>query len=112
MIKYELMKVFNWFDIAQEIANQVGVKDLHGNWFDPETNKIVKTGEGEYRNFWHIALRSIIPDNMSNDSIVTMFNIENWDVYAEWTKPYFQVYHNIMLEIDPDDEGVLVNFSW
>ena len=121
MINYKMVKVYDWFDIDAEICKRVGVKDLHGKNFNPVTNEIIPiTEEGEYRNFWHQALHCFIPERMSNDTIVTLFGIEDWeqskDEYLEshgkWTEPYFQAYCDIMNELDPDFDGIQVEFSW
>ena len=120
MIEHKLVKVYNWFDIDAEICKRVGVDNLHGRYVNPETNEQVGVGEGEYRNFWHQALDSFIPASMHNDSTVTMWGIEDWEdskdyylkKHGKWTEPYFQAYFDIMNEIDPNFDGVEVEFSW
>ncbi len=120
MINYKVVKVYDWNDIANEIANRVGVHDLHGGYFDPITNEKVDYQQGEYRNFWHKALDTIIPDNMNNDSIVTIYGIEDWefnkeyylDRYESWTLSYFQAYCDIIEELDPEFNGIQVKFNW
>lgn len=121
MINCEVVKVYDWFDIEKEIAKRVGVHDLHGGYFNPITGKkVASSSKGVYRNFWHKALDAIIPDNMRNDSIVTMYGIEDWELnkeyylnlYESWTEPYFQAYCDIMEELDPEFNGIQVKFGW
>ncbi len=120
MINYKLVKVYNWFDIDAEICRRVGVESLYGRWINTETGEAVGVGDGEYRNFWHNALDSFIPERMRNDTIVTLWGIEDWesskDYYLKkhgaWTEPYFQAYFDIMQELDPNFDGIEVQFSW
>lgn len=121
MIKFEMVKVYDWVDIEDEICKRLGVKDLHGGYFNPETGEQVGSLDGgEYRNFWHKALDCFIPDNMRNDSTVTLWGLEDWEdnkenyleTYGAWTEPYFQAYFDIMEELDPNFEGIQVSFSW
>ncbi len=74
----------------------------------------------EYIDFWHLAInKSVIPDEMHNDSIVTMFAIEDYEEDKEsytdgvdWKELFFNAYQKVMLKIDPNYEGVSVSFSW
>jgi hypothetical protein len=110
MINYNLVKVYNWFDIEKEICKRVGVENLYE----------CENDTGEYRNFWHKALDCFIPDSMKNDSTVTLCAIEDWEdnkdwylnQYGAWTEQYFQAYYDIMMELDPNIEGIEVRFSW
>lgn len=72
-----------------------------------------------YINLWHLALDSVVPDEMHNDSIVTMFAMEDYEEYKDsytegldWKEKFFNAYNEVMLKIDPDFNGVNVNFSW
>ncbi len=72
-----------------------------------------------YYDLWHVALKSVVPNNMCNDSIVTMVAIEDYDdtpeAYddnEEWKRSFFKAYNQVMLSIDPEYEGVNVKFSW
>lgn len=121
-INYNLVKVYDWEDIEGEICNRVGVDTLGGRHVNPETGEDVGGDflNGEYRNFWHKALETFIPDNLTNDSTVTLYGMEDWEdekewylmSYGEWTEPYFQAYNDIMLELDPEYDGIEVRFSW
>jgi hypothetical protein len=72
-----------------------------------------------YVDLWHLALESVVPDNMHNDSIVTMFALEDYEEEKEyytkgvdWKEAFFNAYNEVMLEIDPEYNGVSVSFSW
>ena len=72
-----------------------------------------------YCDLWHVALKSVVPNNMCNDSIVTMWAIEDYedqpecyDHEVDWKRSFFKAYNQVMLSIDPEYEGVSVKFSW
>lgn len=121
-LNYNMVKVYDWEDIEDEICKRVGVDGLGGRYVNNETGEEVSANfdGGEYRNFWHQALETFIPDNMTNDSTVTLAGMEDWednkewylDMYGDWTEPYFQAYNDIMKELDPDYDGIEVRFSW
>jgi hypothetical protein len=104
-----------------------GKKDPEGKdrnasqiWFKEYTKS--PDGEAarpEYCDVWHFALETVIPDEMHNDSIVTMYAIEDYDEDQEyyhknvdWKKSFLDAYHQVMLKLDPDCEGINVEFSW
>lgn len=108
MIKGETVTVYNWFDIQNQICDVMSIpRDKFRNY-----HEIVG---GEYKDLWHTALYSVVPDNMSNGVIVTMYpayDIE-WlieDREEEWARPFFEAYNAVMEELDAT--GVLVRFSW
>jgi hypothetical protein len=56
---------------------------------------------------------------MHNDSIVTMYALEDYEDDPEyyhknvdWKKAFFEAYNQVMLEVDPENEGISVKFSW
>ena len=107
MIKGETVTVYEWSDIQDEICDVMGIprdkfRDYH---------EIVG---GDYKDLWHVAVDSVVPDNMSNGTIVTMWPIDDikWVIKSgeEWTRPFFEAYNTVMEELD--DNGVLVSFSW
>lgn len=110
MIKGETVTVYDWFDIQDEICDVMGIprdkfRDYH---------EIVG---GDYKDLWHTALNSVVPDHMSNDTVVTMWAVDDKDlviewIQEEWAKPFFEAYNVVMKELDPNDNGVLVSFSW
>lgn len=109
MITGKTVTVYNWFDIQDEICRMMGIpKDKFRDY-----HKIVG---GDYKDFWHVALDSVVPENMQNGSIVTMFPHEDIEYsieeHGEWARPFFEAYGKLMDELDPDFNGVLVNFSW
>jgi len=73
----------------------------------------------EYCDLWHLALKSVIPGEMRNDSIVTMYALEDYeedpeyyDKGIDWKRSFFEAYNKVMLEIDPEIKGISVEFSW
>ena len=107
-IPYTEVRIYSWFDIQAELCNLMGIpedkfRDYH------------KVVGGEYKDFWHVCLETIVPYNMSNDSIVTMYSTDpeffnkeedQWQnlVLVAWNKLYFS--------LSPDDSGIRVSFSW
>jgi hypothetical protein len=72
-----------------------------------------------YCDLWHLAIESVVPDEMHNDSIVTMYALEDYEDDPEyyhknvdWKKAFFEAYNQVMLEVDPENEGISVKFSW
>lgn len=110
MIKGEPVTVYDWFDIQNEICDVMGIpRDDFRNY-----HKIIG---GDYKDLWHVALDSVVPDHMANGTIVTMWSVDDieWEIERtkeEWAKPFFESYKAVMEEIDPNDNGVLVRFSW
>jgi len=106
MIQGENTVVYKWFDIQDAISDKMGIprnkfRDYH---------EIVG---GDYKDLWHVALNSVVPDNMANGTIVRMYSydIDFVDV-EEWKGPFFEAYNAVMQELDPNDEDVWVSFSW
>ncbi len=90
-------------------------------WFTEYNNDPAgKASRPEYCDFWHVALDTIIPDTMHNDSTVTMFPLEDYEDekesylsdHGDWTAPFFESYNKIMLGLDPGCNGIEVEFSW
>lgn len=75
---------------------------------------------GEYKDFWHVALETVVPENMANDTIVTMNfdNIEFIKVHFEfedsskWELKLFDAWEILGKELDPSFDGINVRFSW
>lgn len=73
-----------------------------------------------YCNFWHVALGTVVPGEMHNDSIVTMHALEEYpedkeeyiENFGEWTIPFFDAYNELMEKLDPKCKGIKVEFSW
>lgn len=108
MIKGETVTVYNWCDIQNQICDVMGIsrdkfRDYH---------EIVG---GDYKDLWHVALNSVVPDNMSNGVVVTMWPLDDIEwvvkrIQEEWARPFFEAYNTVMQELN--DNGVLVSFSW
>lgn len=109
MIKSKTVQVYNWFDIEEEICRVMGIeRDKFRNY-----HKVIG---GDYRDLWHVTLNSVVPDNMANDTIVTMYVLEDYEYciekQGEWTRPFFEAYNKVFYVLDPNFNGVLVRFSW
>lgn len=110
MINGETVTVYDWFNIQNEICDVMGIP--HDKFRD--YHKIVG---GDYKDLWHTALNSVVPDHMSNGTIVTMWIVEDIDwliekTREEWSRPFFEAYNTVFKQLDPNDNGVLVSFSW
>lgn len=108
MIQSKTLVCYDWFDIEKEICNIMGIEKRQFRNYHSVVG-------GDYKDLWHVALETFIPDNMSNDSYVKLFRIEDEDFIEEseeWKKPFLRAYNKLMDEIDPDDNAVLVSFSW
>jgi len=108
MIQSKTLIYVNWFDIRKEICDVMGIDEKYFR----DYHRVVGGG---YKDLWHLALETFIPSNMSNDTYVQLFRIEDDDIVEEsedWKKPFFLAYNKVMDEIDPDNIGVLVSFSW
>lgn len=122
MIKGEVITVYNWFDIRDEICKRMGISKQDFRSY----HKVVG---GEYKDLWHVAIQTVIPDRMSNDTIVKMNMIEDYegneDYYCNirkqrdehreeqpWAAAFFEKYNEVMTELDPEVNGVHVKFSW
>lgn len=111
MIPYSVVKVYDWFAIRAEICKRMNI--------DPNSFYGTRDPEEEYRNLWHQALKTIIPERMNNDTYVDMyyyeFDPEDTDV-PKWAVPMIQHYNEIFLEIlgvtEPTDDSIVVKFSW
>lgn len=106
MIESNTVQIYNWFDIQNEICRVMGI----------ERDKFRNYGITQ-RDLWHVALDTVIPDQMANDTVVRMHGLyDDYDYIVEeqgeWTKPFFDVYQSVFKEIDPEDKGVWVKFSW
>lgn len=111
MITPELVKVYNWFDIQSEICTLMGIAEEYFR----DYHKVVGGG---YKDLWHVALDSIFPDTLRNDTIVTLYRIEESYVeiliakHGEWTRAFFVAYNEVMDSLDQYINGIEVRFSW
>lgn len=111
-IDSQTIKVYDWFAIEKAICEQMQIPEGYFKSY----HRVVGNSDGiDYKNLWHVALDSIIPSNMSNDTIVGMGTIyEDYlkENFPSWTHAFFDAVAVVFKEIDPDDEGVYVKFSW
>ena len=113
--------LYDWNDIEKEICKVMGIAEEHFR----DYHKVVG---GDYKDLWHVALDLIIPDNLSNDTILYLHPFEykltidhsegsvlmNYvKGYGEWVIPFIKAYQKVILELNGNsDNGVVVEFSW
>lgn len=111
MIQGKQTTVYDWFDIQNELCKIMDIpedkfRDYH------------EIDGGDYKDFWHVCLDTIVPDHMSNGTTVTMFSVnenfyrgadDQWKnkVLVAWNKLY-----NEILGPNNTDSGIEVSFDW
>ena len=111
-VSYTETKVYDWDSLQAAICEVMGIQEEAFR----DYHKVVG---GDYKDLWHVALDTIIPNQMSNDTIVTMYPIEDqidddsfWLADRSWAKPMLEAYGKLMKELDPNHDGIKVRFSW
>ena len=108
-IPHEVRNIYDWFELQAELCKLMGIsednfRDYHG---------IVG---GDYKDFWHVCLETIVPDNMSNGTIVCLYSTEEeWFIGDDaWKNLVLVAWNKLYSSIEPSglDSGILVNFSW
>lgn len=96
---------YDWFDIQTELCD---IMEIPEDKFR-DYHKIVG---GKYKDFWHVCLESIIPDQMSNYTTVTMYEFEGelFEGDEEWKNRVLEAWNTFMKSINADN--IYVNFSW
>lgn len=113
--------LYDWNDIEKEICKVMGIAEEYFR----DYHKVVG---GYYKDLWHVALDLIIPDNLSNDTIVYLHPFDykltidysegsvlmNYvKEYGEWVIPFIEAYQKVILGLNANsDNGVVVEFSW
>jgi len=112
MIPCTKTKIYNWFDIQAAICEKMGINENQFRSY----HQVVG---GNYKDLWHVALATIIPPNMANDTVVTMWPIGDqmeddgyWLEGRPWARPMFEAYDEVMKKLDPKFNGINVRFSW
>lgn len=107
-IPYKETKIYSWHDgLLPAIIKEMGIKEEH-----------FRNYGGEYKDCWHVALDTFIPDRMRNDTVVHMYpmDYEGEEEYylkgRPWAAPLFEAYQKVMRELDPNEQGIYVEFSW
>jgi hypothetical protein len=107
---YTEVRIYSWFDLQAELCNLMGIpQDKFRRYHDVDG--------GEYKDFWHVCLNTIIPYNMNNDSIVTMYMYSTDPELVEgeedqWQNLVLVAWNKLYAELSPDDSGISVSFSW
>lgn len=111
MIKGTQITVYDWFEIQDELCRNMEIPE------DKFRDYHLVVG-GDYKDFWHVCLNNIVPDNMTNDTIVTMYrcNVEHNKFEGEdsWKNKVLEAWNVFYNSVDTDqtDSGIYVEFTW
>lgn len=110
-VRYEMVKVYDWFEIQEAICKEMGIEEH-------QFRRYHQVVGGGWKDLWHVARDVFVPETMANDTIVKMCaiddltDVEKWLKDGTWALPMLKAYNKIMNEIDPEQNGVEVRFSW
>lgn len=106
----ESIFVYNWQDIQEKICEIMEIdfdefRDYHG------------VIGGEYKDCWHVFLDHVIPDSMSNNTIVKLYYCdEEWleiEKDDEWKLKPIRAWNQIYDSIGGREaSGIYVSFNW
>lgn len=101
--------VYSWEEIQNELCEIMEIPyDKFSDYHD--------IGGGDYKDFWHVCLEAFIPDNMTNGSIVKLYDVdEGWfEGYDSWELKVIKAWNLLYTKIADEqfDSGVYVEFSW
>lgn len=104
----ETLYVYNWSDIQTYMCEYLGItQDQFYSY-----HSVVG---GEYKNLWHVALETIVPNRMHNDTIVEMFysGYESYTGEEDWKNDLLRAWNAVCRELylKPED-SIWVKFSW
>jgi hypothetical protein len=112
--------IYNWFDIQEAICKEMGIAE---NQFSDYHHVV----GGDYKDLWHVCLDMVIPERMSNDTIIRMYKVEEpfvlnpdvdwgWNKYikkkGDWVIPFIKAYQKVFSELNGDSDHFYVEFSW
>lgn len=77
---------------------------------------------GEYLDLWHASIDTILPANLSNDVIITLYADHDWgwfkeehpraELFFESAEVVFNRISKFDSNSESSDSGFLVSFSW
>lgn len=111
MIEATKIDMYDWFEIQEELCRIMGIDSKYFR----DYHQVVG---GDYKDFWHVCLDSIVPDHMSNDTIVVMYSCDDAETYKgddAWKNEVLKAwnkFYNEALGEGNTDSGIYVNFSW
>ena len=108
MIASEKIDLYDWFEIQAKLCEVMGIDEDNFRGY----HKVVG---GEYKDFWHVCLETIVPDNMNNDTIDKMFSTkpEWFEGDAAWKNLVLKAWNTVYESLTgPNDPGLYVRFSW
>ena len=109
-IASKTVTIYDWRDIRRELCRIMGIaedkfRDYH---------EIVG---GEYKDFWHVCMDTIVPDHMANGTIVVMWSTDaDWyEGDQEWKNTVLKAwntFYDCICGVNHTDPGIYVEFSW
>ena len=103
--------IYDWFEIQEELCRIMGIsKNDFRNYHD--------VVGGKYKDCWHVCLKTIVPDSMSNNTVVTMYHCDGADDWFDgdngWRNSVLTAWNTFYNSIDTEhtDSGIYVEFSW
>lgn len=113
MLKPKITAVYDWNDIEKELCSLMSIAENHFRDYG-----LVVGGKG-YKDLWHVALDTIIPPHMDNDTTVTMFEFDidyfddpEYSGENAWKQPMIKAWNTLYSSIVSDNSGIEVHFSW
>lgn len=111
-IDSKTIQVYDWFAIEEAICKEMQIPQGYFSSY----HRVVGNSDGiDYKNLWHVALDSIVPSTISNDTIVKLWTVDEEyrkECHPKWTHAFFDAVVVVFKQIDPLDKGVYVKFSW
>jgi len=110
MIQPQNYEVYQWFDLQALLCEQLQISEQ--DFYNYER----KVG-GDYKNLWHLALRSVLPDGVANGTIVKLYfgkyKLEP-DESKAWENDFIQAWYNLHAELglDESQNEIWVEFNW
>lgn len=106
----KIIQIYDWFEIQDELCK---IMNIPKNKFR-DYHEIVG---GEYKDFWLVCLKYIVPPDMANGVIVTMYHchiewIEELTGNDEWKQKVILAWNKLYNSLVEHDEGIYVQFCW
>jgi len=103
MIKYNLEKVYDWYDIKVAICEELDIKPYQ---FDKYHERV----SGEYKSLMHVVVDYVIP-HYQRDCIIPIYDyIDEYLTgtlilkYGDWVVPFGLAYNKVIKSISQSEE--------
>lgn len=100
---------YNWFDLQEELCKIIGIEEKHFRRY----HEVIG---GDYKDFWHVCLDTIVPSEMHNGNIVKMYSVYELPYYKEekdeWKNIVLDAWNKLYEKLDDSDMGIWVYFYW